>query len=534
MLRRASVAESVLGHLSEQGLRHVFVVPGMQIDPLVKALANHATITPIIANHELAAGYMADGYARACGGIGAAFAIGGPGCANLVGAAVAAKADRSPVLFVTGNIPISAQGRDEFQDAGPRGSNDAEVFRAAVGASLRCDHAGELPKLLAEASRHLAGRRPVHVAVPMDVQAGDASDVGDAVGTPDRELIPKLPNDAALPANDWFVRGRVLLVAGSDALGIAPAIRTAASAFRLPVASDAGARGIVPEDGPHSAGHIGFMPHPRACAALNSADDKRAERILALGCDEPLLRILNRCHHDVQVVSPAVFAAWLRTAPVMPDAGELAQRKLWLRQLAQVRQPPPRKAAPGEPMSYAEVVDAVVASMPTETIYVVDAGQVRRIAVARLQCRQPRTLFVADGMAPMGWSLGAAIGGQLARPERPVVALLGDGAMRMHGIELATASRYQLPILYLLFDNGAYGSVLARMGNEAEADTARLPLADWCAFASAFGVEAIRAHGTADLQCALSGACALTRPRLIVARVPAVEPDADGGVTGID
>jgi acetolactate synthase-1/2/3 large subunit len=137
-------------------------------------------------------------------------------------------------------------------------------------------------------------------------------------------------------------------------------------------------------------------------------------------------------------------------------------------------------------------------------------------------------------MAPMGWSLGAAIGARLARPRRPVVALLGDGAMRMHGIELATASRYDLPILYVLFDNAAYGSVLARMGNDAEADTARLPAVDWRAFAAAFGVEAHGADDRAELQSALAGASTLRAPRLIIARVPAVEPDAYSDATGID
>ena len=86
-LNKTCVADALLDYLHGRGVRHVFVVPGMQIDPLVRALANHATLTPILANHELAAGYMADGYARASGGIGATFAIGGPGCANLVGAA---------------------------------------------------------------------------------------------------------------------------------------------------------------------------------------------------------------------------------------------------------------------------------------------------------------------------------------------------------------------------------------------------------------------------------------------------------------
>lgn len=532
--QRASVAQSLVAHLAKLGLRHVFVVPGMQIDPLVKALANHPAMLPIIANHELAAGYMADGYARAGGGIGAVMAIGGPGSANLIGAAVAAKADRSPVLFITGNIPFLAQGRDEFQDAGPTGSNDVEVFRAAVGASLRCEQASDLWLALADASQHLAAQQPVHLAMAMDVQAADSDDATastQAAGT-------QTPSDAGhrtpLPALDWLAHGRILLVAGRDALTIAPAIAATACAFNLPVASDTGARGIVPEGEPHSVGHIGFMPHPRACMALDATDTMRAERVVALGCDESMLAVLNGRHPDVRAVSAGAFSAWLQADPARPDALENARRLRWLNQLADIDRALPRTPAHGHPLSYAEVVDAVAANMPRETCYVVDAGQVRRVAVARLQCRQPGSLFVAEGMAPMGWSLGAAIGARLACPRRPVAALLGDGAMRMHGIELATASRYGLPILYVLFDNAAYGSVLARMGNDSEADTARLPAVDWRAFAAAFGVEAHGVDDRAGLQLALAGASTLRAPRLIIARVPAVEPDAYSDATGID
>ena len=525
------VADALVDYLASRGLRHVFVVPGMQIDPLVKALAKHPTVTPIIANHELAAGYMADGYARACDGIGATFAIGGPGSANLIGAAAAARADRSAVLFVTGNIPFVAQGREEFQDAGPSGSNDVEVFRAALGVSLCCEQANELPMVLSQAARQLALRQPVHLAIAMDIQV-DTGAFGPAC---DLALHPEPAAPASMPAPDWLACGRVLLVAGADALPIASVIAEAARTFTLAVASDASARGVVPEDQLHSLGHLGFMPHPRAGAALDGAEPIRADRIVALGCDDALTKLLGSRHPAVQGVEPTVFSEWLRGDPVLPDAAQQAARLHWLRQLGLVRRPSSRAStAAGEPMSYAQVVDAVAANMPPETCYAIDAGQVRRIAVSRLRCQQPRSVFVAEGMAPMGWSLGAAIGVHLARPERPVVALLGDGAMRMHGMELATAARYRLPILYVLFDNCAYGSVLARMGNEAEAATARLPSVDWCGFAAALGVQAHRADNPAALQRALTDVHSLPAPRLIVASVPAVEPDAYGSATGID
>jgi hypothetical protein len=129
-----SVAAALVAGLAGWGLRHVFIVPGQQIDPLNRALSRSVQLRPVVANHELAAGYMADAYARASGGIGACFAIGGPGAANLVGAAVAAKADRSPVLFVTGLLPAAAQAPGAFQDGGPLAALIAFVCGGAGGA----------------------------------------------------------------------------------------------------------------------------------------------------------------------------------------------------------------------------------------------------------------------------------------------------------------------------------------------------------------------------------------------------------------
>ena len=324
------------------------------------------------------------------------------------------------------------------------------------------------------------------------------------------------------------------MVVGSQALAIAASVQRASRDFRLLVASDAGARGVVPEDDGHSAGHLGFMAHPRAMAALAGPDNIRAERIVAVGCDENLFAAMQARHGQVQAITPAAFQAWLQATATLPDAQVLEQRSRWLQPLAQLQRSLLRVTVTGERMSYVEVVDTVVNNVENETAFVIDAGQVRRIAVARLQCRQPRSLFVADGMAPMGWSLGAAIGVHLARPSRPVVAMLGDGAMRMHGIELATAARYRIPVLYLLFDNGAYGSVLARMDGAQEADTALLPAVDWCAFASAFGVEAIKADDRQALRLALAGVDRLMAPRLVVVNVPAIDNDAYSEPTGID
>ncbi len=522
----SSVAACLLDELSAWGVQAVFTVPGLQIDPLNQALAARPAMRTVIANHELAAGYMADGYARASGRPGAVFAIGGPGCANLLGAAIAARADRSPVLFVTGNIPRAAQGRGEFQDGGPAGANDAGVAAAALGHSLAVDSAELLFERLARAQALLAGGAPVHLALAYDVQV-------QAAPVPAGLARLMAAEHAGLPpASDALDESRVAVFADADALPVAGVLRTWVQRCGLPLITTLSARGLLDEADPLSAGHLGFMPDPRAEALLAADSPARAQAVLHVGGDARWTQRLQQRHDRVQHLSPAALTRWLAGGGAGVDEGLRVQRQAWCEDWQSQRRVAP-VASHGD-LTHAVAIDALAATWPADSCWVVDAGQVRRIAAARLRCRQPRSLFMAEGMAPMGWSLGAAVGVALAQPQRPVVALLGDGAMRMHGIEIATAARYRLPILYVLFDNQAYGSVLQRMGTPQERAQAALPPVDWGAFARAFGVACWTTDDAPGLQRALREAAAQQGPRLLVLRVPAVDPEAYAHATGID
>lgn len=534
------MAQRLVQQLADWDVGHVFLVPGLQIDPLNRALAAHAGLQAIVACHELGAGYMADGYARARGRLGVVFAIGGPGCANLAGAAVSARADGVPLLLLTGNIPQAAQGRGEFQDGGPAGANDAALAAAAAGTSLTCADAGELALRLAQVAARLAGGEPVHLGLSHQVQRQPV-EAGPVPWPQPREDEGPAPAGARLPALDearaaLAIEPRVALVAGAGAVAVADELVALARALHLPLLTDLAARGLIDETAPEAAGHLGFMPHPRALAVLQPGP-LQARQLVYVGSARALQRWRGR-HGQVDLpvlhLVPGLLAAWRATAAAPLPAAMLAARQAWGAALRVLERPPAVERAAGTGLGFVEAVDALAAALPAATRWVVDAGQVRRIAAMRLQCRQPGTLFIAEGMAPMGWSLGAAIGVALADPGRTVVALLGDGAMRMHGIELATAARYRLPILYVLFDNAAHGSVLQRMATPAEREQALLPAVDWLAFASAFGVGGARVAHLEGLREALRSPRPAAAPWLLVLRVPAVEPDAYREPTGID
>src|SRR5262245_23708967 len=165
-------AEFLLRCLRDQGLGHVFLVPGGHIDPLVATLGKGAGPQPVVAAHEEGAGFMADGYARVSGRFGACLCIGGPGAGNILPAAIAARSDRARVLFITGDVPTTLQGRGAFQDGSLDGTNDAEFLRVATVYSEEVELASQLPRQLAAAGRAMFGlpAGPAHLSVPTDVQ----------------------------------------------------------------------------------------------------------------------------------------------------------------------------------------------------------------------------------------------------------------------------------------------------------------------------------------------------------------------------
>src|SRR5579871_4305976 len=189
-------AQFLLRCLRDQRLSHVFLVPGGHIDPLVAELGRGAGPQPIVAAHEEGAGFMADGYARVGGGFGACLCIGGPGAGNVLPAAIAALSDRSRVLFVTGDVPTTLQGRGAFQDGSMEGTRDTAFLRLATTFSEEVELISQFPRQLAAAFRAMGGvpPGPVHLSIPTDIQKASLP-ADTAFPTPSAE--PSRPVDVA-------------------------------------------------------------------------------------------------------------------------------------------------------------------------------------------------------------------------------------------------------------------------------------------------------------------------------------------------
>src|SRR3984893_18163558 len=170
-------SDFILNALVQEGLTHLFLVPGGLVDPFLPALGRHPNLRPIVAAHEGGAAYMADGYARASGRFGAVLGIGGPGLCNMATAIAAAKTDSSPVIVLSGEIPLDMEGLGEFQDASEATLDDTAVMKPLTRLYMTVELTRNLNHWLRHALTAMWAqpRGPVHLSLTHDVIIGECA-----------------------------------------------------------------------------------------------------------------------------------------------------------------------------------------------------------------------------------------------------------------------------------------------------------------------------------------------------------------------
>jgi acetolactate synthase I/II/III large subunit len=463
----------ILEALAAEGLGHLFMVPGGLVDPFLPALARQATLKPVVAAHEGGAVYMADGYARASGRFGAALAIGGPGSCNMATAVAAAKTDASPVLVMTGEVPLDMEDRGTFQDASQATLQDTAVMAPLTRLSRSVETARNLNHWLRHALTAMWAqpRGPVHLSLMHDALVGETTahyvKVFDLIAG--AEPLSLAPADTALGALAAAKAGRTRIAflagAGVEHDAAAAGLKMLAERWSIPVATTLRAKGVFPEDHELSLGVFGYAGTRHATEALLGALDclivlgsglnerdtmhwTLRERMKALmihvNTDMDELTANGDLGHVVPGSCRAFLELMSHRAPVIGPAllESEAERRAWL---AGIRAKPrlydvenlARATAPIHP---AATIRALRKALPRDGIVLVDSGAHRAFAGHYWTAYEPRSYISATNLGPMGWAIPAAVGVQCARPERRVAVITGDGCMQMHGIEVQTAA----------------------------------------------------------------------------------------------
>ncbi len=508
------IKQLVLKALVQEGVNYLFMVPGGLVDPFLTAFDLEKGITPIVAAHEAGAAYMADGYARASRKFGACLCIGGPGTTNTVTALLAAKSDESPLLVLSGEVSTTREGLGMFQDASLIALDDFDILKAATKFSVTIENADlflhhfqrSLEMMLAYNSS------PVHVCLPKDIQEADIAKPLFAPIDHSFYGTKCLDMQAADLCLEDLKRDKVAILAGNG-ISTPTAAQTLIQFSELtgiPVATTLRAKGTFPEDHPLSLGVFGYSGTAHATEALLH-DDLQVLLVLGSGLNQrdsmnwtlglaPTLRFIQ-VNMDINIGA----TSYPHTHLVQGDCGTFLEyligknipfipsRKAWLETLKKG----PRLydtenlTSNAIPIHPARMLRELRQVAPRNTVLLVDSGAHRAFCGHYWEAYAPGEYISATNLGPMGWAIPAGIGAKLARPDQPCCVVTGDGCMLMHGMEIQTAAKHKIPVIYVVINNSALGNVYLRAEKEGPTPMAltSLPDHDWAGFAQALGAQ---------------------------------------------
>lgn len=531
-------AQILMECLVEQGVDTVFGYPGGAVlniyDELYK---NSDRIRHILTSHEQGAAHAADGYARASGKVGVCIATSGPGATNLVTGIATAYLDSVPVVFITGNVNVNLIGKDSFQEADITG-----ITTPITKHNYIVKDVGELADILREAFAIARSGRPgpVLVDIPKNVTAETANYEPQQpkpaepapLGAEAEQAIAELAD--LIRAND-----KVFLLAGGGVLksGASEELLRLAGLLKAPVGTTLMGVGAFPSTNENFVGLVGMHGTRAANTAIS-----QSELFLALGS-----RFNDRVTGDtakfgknakiVQVdIDPAEINKNVRTAHhVLGDVKQVLSRLLallsegqidtkererWLGSLQALKLSP--RAARNEGFSPKAVLGAVYAQAPKDTIVVTDVGQHQLWAARYYDYDLPGTFISSGGFGTMGYGAGASMGAALAKPDRKVVLISGDGSFRMNCNELATMEHYGIPVIVLVMNNGVLGMVrqwqtVFYQKRYSQTNLDRGP--DFAKLAEAYGISGTRVCSLEQFSEAFDEALASGKPAVIDCRI---------------
>jgi acetolactate synthase-1/2/3 large subunit len=540
-------ADFVLKSLVADGVDHLFMMTGGLVDPFLPAIARVPEITPVVAAHEGGAAAMADGYARAGGGIGACLGIGGPGLTNMVTSVSAAYTDESSVLVLTGAVANQMQGLGLFQDATASTYDDVAIMAPVTVESYSIPDIRLLHHKYRGAVKGMLDgpRLPAHLTIPRDVQTGDI-DVTPEPVVPQLLSSTSLDDEAAKTLWDKVSgAARIAIIVGGGVIAddATADLIAVAERFGIPIATTEHAKGTMPEDHALALGVFGYAGTQHATQAILEQDldllivlgstlnvrdsmywsEKLAPKRGILTVNISAVHVGCHAQHEQFVRGHGgAFLSWLKQASE-GDAKALLETKADRLKWVEAIQRGPRlydqenTASDQTPIHPTRMVAECRKAMPREAIAVVDSGAHRAFASHYWDSYGPREFITASNLGPMGWGIGAGIGAKAARPDRPVVVFTGDGCLRMHGMEVQTAARFDLPVIYCVSNNSALGNVWLRaiQVGPIPAQLNEAPDQDWAGFARALGAEGITVKEPDELAPAFAKALELNKTVLI-------------------
>lgn len=540
---QATGAYILLESLRREGVEILFGYPGGAVIDIYHELPNHPALRHILVRHEQGAVHAADGYARASGKTGACLVTSGPGATNTVTGIATAYADSIPLVVLTGQVPTPLIGNDAFQEVDIVG-----ITRPCTKHNFLVKKVEDLALTIRQAFYLARSGRPgpVLVDLPKDIiQAVTEFEWPDSVSM--RSYNPTYkPNLYQLRrAVDVIFQAKrpVLLYGGGVIMSNASeaAIKLAHD-LSIPVATTLMGLGAFPATDPLFLGMVGMHGSYAANMALHNTDllicagarfDDRVTGKLASFANKARIIHIDidptSIQKNVEVELPVVGDCKLALTGLL----DLCQSRManhdwathhgeWLEETKEWKESQPLTWQPGEKIKPQQVIEALRELTRGDAIITTEVGQHQMWTAQFYSFNKPRTLLTSGGLGTMGYGFPAAIGAQLAFPDKMVITIAGDGSIQMNIQELATAVANNLPVKVIILNNGHLGMVrqwqeLFYNSNYSCTNMEAQP--DFVKLAEAYGAEGYRIEKQEDLLPELEKALSTPKPAFIDIRI---------------
>jgi acetolactate synthase I/II/III large subunit len=533
---RVTGAQSLIMALESAGVEHVFGIPGGAILPAYDPLFDSVKLRHILVRHEQGAGHAAQGYAAATGKVGVCMATSGPGATNLVTPLADAYMDSVPIVAITGQVASGSIGTDAFQEADIRG-----ITMPITKHNFLVTDPAEIPRTIAEAFYIASTGRPGPVLVDISKDALQAATVFEwptEMHLPGYRPVTRPHAKQVREAAKLILEARrpVLYVGGGVIRArAAKELRVLAEMTGIPVVTTLMARGAFPDSHPQHLGMPGMHGTVAAVAGL-----QRSDLIVSLGArfDDRVTGNLESFAPNAKVVhadiDPAeigknravdvpivgdgreVIADLIVALQAEHDAGRTGDYQAWVDFLAGVKTKYPLGYEAPDDGSLAPqyVLERLGRIAGPEAVYVAGVGQHQMWATHFIGYEHPNTWINSGGLGTMGYSVPAAMGAKVARPEATVWSIDGDGCFQMTNQELATCAIEGIPIKVAVINNSSLGMVRQwqtlfyneRYSNTDLQRVAEVRIPDFVKLAEAYGCVGLACDSPDDVDATIQKA----------------------------
>ncbi|MDE7285075.1 MAG: biosynthetic-type acetolactate synthase large subunit [Lachnospiraceae bacterium] len=534
-------AEIVVECLKEQGVDTVFGYPGGTILNVYDALYQHSEeITHILTSHEQGAAHAADGYARATGKVGVCMATSGPGATNLVTGIATAYMDSVPMVAITCNVNLPLLGKDSFQEVDIAGVTmpitkhgyivkDVNILAETIRKAFAIARSGRPGPVLVDITKDVTANKCEYTKVNVSeqksgietVKVKTAKDTGEAI-----ETALKLIKESKKPF--IYVGG------GAVISGAYEEVREFADKVDAPVCDTLMGKGVFDGHDERYTGMIGMHGTKTSNYGVSECDlliamgarfsdrvvgnpKKFAENAKVLHIDIDAAEIDKNIRTDVSIVGDLKEVLKKLNAKL-----DKQDHKEWLAHIMELKEKYPLNYD-SSVLSCPYIIEELDRITKGQAIITTDVGQHQMWAAQYYKYSKPRTFLSSGGLGTMGYGLGACIGAKVGNPDKICVNIAGDGCFRMNMQELATASRYNIPIIQVVINNHVLGMVRqwqTLFYDKRYSQTVLNDKVDFCKVAEGLGCEAIRVTKKEDVAPAIEKALSMNAPVLLDCIIP--------------